>query len=137
MERAITQDEWYGVQSVGCVRAMRGRIKHLLSIPMISRDHSPAIKVLDFLNKTPYSGIKRLNRPHCGRKIPRMPHHVNVREVKDDSINLSCAQMGQRRLSDFVRAHLRLQIIGRYFWRRDKHTVFSGKRRFHAPVEEI
>src|SRR5574341_1880844 len=108
MERAITQDEWHGIQGMGRMWAIYGRIKHLLSIPMISRDRRPATEVLDRLDQTPYTGIERLNSPHGGREIPRMSHHVSVRKVEDDRLSLMRTQTGHSRLRDLVGAHLRL-----------------------------
>src|SRR5207245_10759927 len=107
-ERAVNQDKWYGIQGVGRMRAVGHRIKHLLSIPMISGDHSPAAEVLHCLDKASYAGIKRLYRPYCGGGISCMPHHVSVREVENDSIGLPCTQTRRRRLRDLVWAHLRL-----------------------------
>src|SRR5262245_52363311 len=106
MERAITQDEWHGIQGMRRMGAICGRIKHLLRIPMICGDRRPAAEVLDCLDQTPDTGIERLNSPHCGREIPRMPHHVSVRKVEDDRFSLTCSQTGHSRLCDFVRAHL-------------------------------
>src|SRR5205807_39149 len=82
-------------------------------------------------------GIKRLDSLYCGGEIPRMPYHISVREVEDDSLRLPCTQTRYNRLSNLVGTHLRLQIIGRHFGRRDQQTVFPGKGCFHTPVEEI
>ena len=102
------------------MRAVSDRIKHLFSIPVIRGHHSPTTDILDGIDKAPHTGIKCFNSPHCGGEIPRMPHHISVREVEDDSLSLPCTQTRYNRLSNLVGTHLRLQIIGRHFGRRNE-----------------
>src|SRR5215475_582187 len=137
MERVITEDKWQRVQGMGCVRSVGNRINHLLRIAVICSDDSPAAEVLHRLDQASHTGIKRLNSPYGGGEIPRMPHHISVGEIEDDSLHLPCTQTRYSRLSNLVSTHLRLQIVGRYFWRRDQQTVFSSKWRFHTSVKEI
>ena len=64
-----------------------------------------------------------------------MPDHVGIREVEDDQIIMG--QACQHLVGDEPRAHLRLQIVGRDFWRRHNLPVFSGKGALDSAVKKI
>ena len=66
-----------------------------------------------------------------------MAHHVRVREVHDDGVEIAFFDGVDHRVRHARGGHFRLQIVRWHFRRGDEDTLFAGKRFFDAAIEEI
>jgi hypothetical protein len=83
------------------------------------------------------AGIDGFDRLHSGLDLARVPDHIRVGEVNDDYVERSLFRRLYDGIGNAGGAHLRLQIVRRYFRRLHHHALLAGKRLLHATVEKV
>ena len=113
------------------------RIDHRLCVPVVRGDdpHSSA-RLQRLVNP-------RQSRVHCFHgfdrrfQLSRMPHHVCIRIIHDDGVELALLERFHDRVRNSRRGHFRLQIVSGHFRRRHQNALFSGERLLHPAIEKI
>ena len=131
------EDQGHGIGRVGSVRTAGLGVDHQLRIAVVGGDdHSAAFRshrLVDFTQ----AGVHGFNGFGGGFELAAVAHHVGVGEVHDQDIKMTFVHRFDHRVFHPLGAHLRLQVVGGHFGRRDQDAFLSGISLLDAAVEEV
>src|SRR5437660_4349787 len=134
---------WYDEVERHGVGGVRGKwfagviLDQLFGVAVICCDEQSAAHSQGCLNDAPDACIDRLDRLDGSIDHPGVADHVRVGVVHNDQVVLPAADAFDGGIGDACRAHLWLQIVGWHFGGWHQYAVFSRKRRFAPPVDEV
>ena len=111
-------------------------IDHDIRVAVVCGKKQLAAFCQDLVDDLTDAGVDRFDGRNRSLQHAGVPDHVAVGEVQDDQIINVLVDLLQQRIRDQIRAHLRLQVIGRHLRGGDQDAVFSRIGRFHTTVEE-
>ncbi len=126
--RIVHQNQRHRIGRVIRVRARGDRIDHHLGVAVVGGDDPAAVLFFEALPDAPQTGVHRFDGANGRLHLARVAHHIGVGEVHHDDVEILLAHRIHHDVRDAVRAHLRLQIVGRDLRRRHHFALFAARK---------
>ena len=119
------------------VRAAGNGIDHRFGVAVIGGDDPRAAARTQRLKNSPEAGVDRLAGFDGCFELAGVADHVRICKIHDDGVEIALFDCVDDGIRNACGGHLRLQVVGGNFLRRDDDSLFAGEWLFDAAIEEI
>ena len=111
---------------------------HRLGVPVIAGDEEECARCGSAgIGDPPDCEVCRLAGDGRCCKVPRMPHHVGARNVRDNECFIASSDGRTDSIGDLAGAHGGIQIVGRDPRARNKEATLAREWPLAAPIKEV